>query len=343
MSGFETLSEQVGARPRWRGDKLGDDGLACPICGEPKLGIDWALHQDGSGEWIVKVNCRTCRGNDYLKRLADAVGMTVADILTGNDGLGARYRRPGAQPMPSIESAYGWNGDLLGDPDRLAYVTECRGVSMGEVRRNLLGHDGQRYTIPVFDPDAPFEVILNLRRYLPDAPPGVPKMRSLAGAGVQMYGTVPDSNLLVICEGEWDMLRVSSLGIPAITNTGGASTWRDEWTERIGNRHVCVVYDRDNGGELGEVKVRESFERVGRHLSLTIVRLPLPYRETHGPDLSDFLADHTRDDLMALLRSSYKAQRPKPARSRTPGGRPRVPLSAAPRTTAKQDRSRTRD
>lgn len=334
MSGFQTLAANVGARPRWRGDKLGDDGLTCPVCGEPKLGIDYAPHHLSEREWIVKVNCRTCGRNmsskDYLKRLAGAVGMTAGEILTGNDGLGTRYRRTGAQRMPSVESVYGWNGDLLADPERLAYVTEGRGVSLDEVRGHLIGHDGSRYTLPVFDHDAPFEVIVNLRRYLPDAPPGVPKMTSLAGAGVQLYGAVPDSTWLVICEGEWDMLRASSLGIPAITNTAGASPWKDEWTERIGRRHVCVVYDRDDGGELGEARVRESFERVGLHLSLTVVRLPMPYKETGGYDLSDYLADHTGADLMDLLRRSWKARH-----ARSPG-RSRDPHRARPIATAKR-------
>lgn len=329
MSGFETLAGRLGTRLRWHGDKLGADGLCCPVCDEKKLGIHDKPHPDSEGSDRIQVAfCFGC--GSTLKEVAPAVGMTFAEVTTGNFGLLARYRRPSPPPMPTTEDVEGWHRDLLAQPRRLAYVTRRRGLSMDVLRCNLIGHDGERYTIPVRDHDAPGAPVVNVRRYLPNAPEGVPKIRSTTGAGAQLYGPVPDGTWLVVCEGEWDKLCALSAGVPTITNTAGASTWKDEWSERIGQRHVCVVYDRDHGGELGEARVRESFERVGKHLSLTIVRLPFPYRDKGGADLSDYLADHTRADLMTLLRSSYKSQN-----ARNPG-RGRDPHRARPIATAKR-------
>lgn len=340
MTGPEELVNRLtgtdDARPlRRRGEgmaKVGKDGLRCPLCGGGGLGIDVTPRRDGTNEVITLAHCRSCRAG--LDQIAAAVGMTPSEVRAREELVLDKYpiRPPELPPTPGAVRR--WHRALLRNPELLGYLTRQRGISMEVIRRFVLGHDGDGdcYTLPVFNWDGNVHngslPIVNLRRYKPG---GDPKMLSLYGSGAQLYTHVRTFEpVVVIAEGETDALRAISLGINAVTQTGGALSWKDEWSERIGNRHVCIVYDRDRGGELGEARVRESFERVGRHLSLTIVRLPLPYREKGGADLSDYLADHTKADLMALLRSSHKAQH-----ARSPG-RSRDLRRARPVATAKR-------
>lgn len=301
--------------------KVGVEKQPCPLCGQPKLGIDVKEHRDGSGEWIVVANCRGCPAK--LDAIAEAVGLSSAEVREGVAAVPMLYPicEPETPPTPGRTRV--WHRTLLRDPSLLRYVTERRGVSEAVIRRFVIGHDGDRFTLPVFDWYGRYQngslPIINLRTYKPG---GDPKMLSLRGSGAQLYTPVRSKPAVIVAEGEWDALRAISLGFHAVTQTGGALCWTDEMTEALGNRHVFVVYDRDRGGELGEARVRESFERVGRHLSLTDVRLPMPFKEKGGPDLSDFLADHSAHEFKALLRQSYEAQRrprpkPRPSQSRS--------------------------
>jgi hypothetical protein len=317
-----------------RGDKIGRDGLSCPICGERKLGIDYKPHRHSGGrEWIVVAWCRTCQHDTDLDDIAHAVGMSPVEVRTGNGHLPTKYPPLEPEEPPPLDDIEEWHRRLMADSDRQRYLTEARGLSLDVIRANLIGHDGERYTFPIFDYSGPFAVVENVRRYLPDAGPDEPKWRSLARPGAWLYPDVPGDDRLIICEGEWDALLLRAHGFPAITNTAGALTWRDEWSERIGpRRFVFIIYDRDRAGVVGSKKIRDSLRRVGLVRSITVVRLPFPLREKHGLDVSDYFASsRTAEDFRRLLNAAYIS------RSRLGRCKPRNPhpasRSAVPPTT----------
>jgi putative DNA primase/helicase len=105
------------------------------------------------------------------------------------------------------------------------------------------------------------------------------------------------------CEGEKDAHALESIGLPATTNAGGASKWREDYTQQLmaaGVENVIILPDNDDPGRQHALDVARSVTRAG--LAAKIVSLP-GLREKE--DVSDYLAaGHTKDDLLALVKAT---------------------------------------
>ena len=113
-------------------------------------------------------------------------------------------------------------------PERiLNYLINERGISHREIEFSLLGWNGKRITIPVWDRDGKLK-FFKLAKDPADTTEG-PKMLTPAGASAELYAwdrvrLKPFE--LIICEGEFDRLVLESRGFAAVTSTGGALTFR---------------------------------------------------------------------------------------------------------------------
>jgi hypothetical protein len=99
-------------------------------------------------------------------------------------------------------------------------------------------------------------------------------------------------------EGEKDADRLAALGLTATCHPFGAGKWRDEYGPQLtaaGVQRVAIVPDNDAAGDAHAQIVARACVDVG--LRVTVV--PLPGLAPKG-DISDYLADHSRDDLLAL-------------------------------------------
>ena len=67
----------------------------------------------------------------------------------------------------------------------------------------------------------------------------------------------PTKPTVVITEGELDTLVCWSLGIPAVSSTGGAMSFQKEWCELLKNYEVFICFDNDEAGHRGAIKVLE--------------------------------------------------------------------------------------
>jgi 5S rRNA maturation endonuclease (ribonuclease M5) len=81
------------------------------------------------------------------------------------------------------------------------------------------------------------------------------------GSGVQFYGRelLKEKNIerVVICEGEPDALVLMQHGIVAVTSTGGAGAFREEWLDELPKETpVILCFDADEPGDKGREKVR---------------------------------------------------------------------------------------
>ncbi len=103
-----------------------------------------------------------------------------------------------------------------------------------------------------------------------------------------------------IAEGEKDVLTLRSLGLIAATNCGGATKWRDDYTQQLraaGVEAVIIIPDQDDAGRK-HAKIVERSCRAGG-LSATVVKLP--DLDEHG-DVTDWIAGgHTREDIENLV------------------------------------------
>jgi len=106
----------------------------------------------------------------------------------------------------------------------------------------------------------------------------------------------PDEPVFIV-EGEKDVDRLSSLGLVATTNAGGAGKWRAEYGDALRGRDVVVLPDNDEPG-------RQHAEQVARGLQDVAVRVrvvPLPGVPPKG-DVNDWLtAGGTVDELRRIV------------------------------------------
>lgn len=87
----------------------------------------------------------------------------------------------------------------------------------------------------------------------------------------ELLAAKPGQTVLIV-EGERDADNLAQLGLVAITNSGGAGKWRDEYNEPLRGRKVVVVPDNDEPGRKHAAHVAESLQGIAA--SVKVVELP---------------------------------------------------------------------
>ncbi|MBI4469804.1 MAG: toprim domain-containing protein [Acidobacteria bacterium] len=193
-----------------------------------------------------------------------------------------------------LECARAYHANL---PERIREYLNARGIPDPIIDTHLLGWSGWRITIPICD-HAGDVVFFKLAKD-PDDTSDISKMYTTPGASTELYGwdrllAVPDQ--IIICEGEFDRLVLEAHDFPAVTSTGGAGTFKQDWVEEfqhIPNVYVC--FDNDDAGRFGA-------EKVGRLIPHAhIVRLP--EEVGNGGDVTDFFVrlGKSREEFIRLL------------------------------------------
>jgi hypothetical protein len=207
-------------------------------------------------------------------------------------------------PMPIAEEKVDqWHRTLLSNPDYVNYLTKKRGLTFEVIKRRKLGHDGQRFVIPIYNK---FGVCVNVRRYMPGATGGDKMMNFSKGyGGARLYPLEAlDRKVVFIQEGEFDSLLQESMGFHALTNTSGAGTWKVAWNELFKDKVVYIWYDKDKAGDEGAQKVAENLVYVAKQVFIINSLLPMP--EGTGDDATDWYMKYTRtaDDLKEILKEA---------------------------------------
>ena len=193
-------------------------------------------------------------------------------------------------------------------PPRIREYLNGRGIPDVLVDFHLLGWNGTRISIPIFDREGRLALFKFAKS--PDDTSDSPKMLTTPGARAELYGwedVLYRPEELMICEGEFDRLALKAQGFRAVTSTGGAQTFRPEWAqelEAIPQLYIC--FDRDEAGRLGA-------EHVGSLLPTAKV-VTLPDEVGEGGDVTDFFArlGRTDEDFRALLAQAVSVP-PRPA------------------------------
>lgn len=90
---------------------------------------------------------------------------------------------------------------------------------------------------------------------------GGPKYWYEKSADAALYGihtlTSGVNDHVIICEGELDALRLASEGITAVTSTGGASTFNEEWLDPYEIKDIYICLDYDEPGIKGAYKIHD--------------------------------------------------------------------------------------
>lgn len=189
---------------------------------------------------------------------------------------------------------------LMADLPLVNALLERRGLTVETLRHFEIGHDGQRYYIPIRDEQ---DRVVNIRRYRMDS--RASKMiswRSGYGEARLWPLTALAQPLVCLVEGEMDCLLARQVGLNAVTTTGGAGTWKEEWNTLFRGKHVVICYDVDEAGRAGSTAIAQKL--VSLAASVKVVRLPLT--EPVGADFTDYIVGHgqTMADFSRLVEQS---------------------------------------
>lgn len=188
------------------------------------------------------------------------------------------------------------------------YLRNGRGLSNEVIDSHLLGWNGERITIPIFDREGKL-TFFKLAKDPEDHRNG-PKMLASRGSHAELYGwehLPPKSDEIIICEGEFDRLVLESRGFPAVTSTGGAITFLPAWGDALRVfPHVYVCFDRDEAGREGAIRVL----RLIDHARV----VELPEAVGNGGDVTDYFIrlGSKREDFVALLHAARRPELPMP-------------------------------
>src|SRR5262249_51188284 len=108
-------------------------------------------------------------------------------------------------------------------PSRIRKYLNGRGIPDEMTDLNLLGWNGWRISIPIFDRDG--EIMFFKQVKDPEDKNDGPKMVAWPKGHLELYGweNLKDNpSTIIICEGEFDRLVLEANGLKAVTSTGGA-------------------------------------------------------------------------------------------------------------------------
>src|SRR6266478_7182818 len=155
-------------------------------------------------------------------------------------------------------------------PDRIRQYLNARGIPDEMIDLNLIGWNGWRITIPIYNREGKLAFFKQARD--PEDKSESPKMIAWPKGHMELYGwenLTSEASQIIICEGEFDRLVLKTNGFKAVTSTGGARAFRKEWTkefEPISEVYIC--FDNDEAGRKGALRVGRLIPRA------KIVELP---------------------------------------------------------------------
>jgi 5S rRNA maturation endonuclease (ribonuclease M5) len=184
-------------------------------------------------------------------------------------------------------------------PNDLRQWLNQRCISDQTINTYALGFDGNRITIPISEETGAYQFFK--RRKDPRKDGSGEKYLFDKGSTAQLYGIenlLNRKDFVVLCEGELDRLVLEDRGIPAVTSTAGAGTFKDEWVKHFTNAHVVyIVYDND---EPGQINAEKLLKKIPGSRMVT-----LPHMGDRKKDITDyFMLGKTKEDFMKLLHES---------------------------------------
>jgi len=188
-------------------------------------------------------------------------------------------------------------------PDRIRQYLNARGIPDEMIDLNLIGWNGWRITIPIFNRDG--DLVFFKQAKDPEDKTDSPKMIAWPKGHAELYGWEnidAKSSKVVICEGEFDRLVLEASGFKAVTSTAGAGVFRQEWAREFESiPEVYICFDNDDAGRKGAL-------RVGRMIPHAKI-LELPADVGESGDVTDFFVRlrKTKDEFLKRMEDAKPA------------------------------------
>ena len=218
---------------------------SCPVCDKP----DWCLvAEDGSAAICARIE------EGSVKKCGDAGWLHV---LRNNGHNGHRRSASKRQVLKSfpLNRCQARDFSMLAEQyqqqltqRQLEGLSGSLGVSSQSLRRLGMGWDGRAFTFPMSND---FGKIIGIRRRFPNG-----RKVSMTGSrtGLFVPEGLPESGLLLICEGATDTAAALDLDFAALGRPSCNS--RVDMTARfVKGRKVVIVGDNDKVGKVGAEKL----------------------------------------------------------------------------------------
>ena len=131
----------------------------------------------------------------------------------------------------------------------------------------------------------------------------------------QVLEALQKGRMVFVVEGEKDVRSIEKIGAVGTTNPMGAnSKWRAEYSESLRGAKVVVSPDNDELGMKHAEEVARSLHGVAKGVKV----VALPGLRPKG-DVSDWLKEHTRDELRAVVNATPLWTPPQEESEASPG------------------------
>lgn len=264
----------------------------------------------------VLVKCKWHNDNTasaYINPLDGFYGCFACSLsLQFKDFLGRYYNSDNQKFIDSIINAIDktecneWTqnqNNLLNNPHKYQELINM-GFHPHVIKECQLGLEhNETFAIPVYM----YDVYFGCKFYNKNPIAGYKKSWSSKGL---KNGLIIPFNLFIksnepvlLCAGEKDMLIARSKGFNAITLTGGEQASIKYWLEYFKNRETYIVYDNDDTGRKGAIKIaKELFKNGCRVKNVTNFHIGMLDKE----DIYDYFMkyNHSTNDLVACINAT---------------------------------------
>jgi len=258
----------------------------CPVCGkENKFYVN-------TETGVFKCFRSSCDTQGGWKDLVRLLGNTEDGI---NIEVSERPREIQNPEPISPETVEEYHQSLLGGYASFEkYFTEKRGYSIETIKKFKLGWGNRCILIPIYDEEG--NCVNFKHKPDPTRPNSSKGMFSITGRGrmrlfnAQVLLGEQKPNEVIICEGEWDCMKLDQEGYTAVSSTGGAGSFKPEWLplfQGIKKIFICQDNDTNRAGQNGTLKIAKMFS--DQKIETFLVNLPNPLlgRE-EKTDITDF-------------------------------------------------------
>lgn len=270
-----------------------ETAVCCPFPHHTESGIEYfESNPSAHVNTLSKVfHCKAC-GAGHNE-------MTFMQAVLGCDFVLAKKLQ---RCFDNSEDLLEWENNTSVSDEGRAHVNSL-GISdavIQELHIKTTGANGIQF--PVFM----YNHLVDIRKYNPGCKP---KVTSRAGCPTglivpfDVWRNTAKTRITVLCAGEKDMAVTRSHNLNAITVTGGELTSVKLLTE-FKDRHVVIVYDNDDAGKAGAVRMANALYGVAAS-----VKICTGFHEVcvqNKEDITDFFTKYnkTREDLIAYMNST---------------------------------------
>lgn len=282
----------------------GEATFSCPACGEKNK---FYVNTETGAFICFRGSCDTQGGlKDLVKLLGDE----------GNEVNIKVSKRPREIQDPEpiapeiVEEHHKILLDRYGSFEK--YFTDKRGYTIETIKHFKLGWGNRCILIPIIDEKG--NCVNFKHKPDPTRPNPAKGMFSIDGRG---KNRLFNSSVLVgedkpkeviICEGEWDCMRLTQEGYAAISSTVGTGNFKPEWIPRfqgVSKIYICQDNDENGAGQKGAKRIARMF--ADQQITTYIVNLPNPKKGIEEKvDVTDFFVrlGKTKEHFDLLLQTA---------------------------------------